>query len=418
MKQTSKKELLRVLAIYSPVIFVLIQILFDSDTLSLFPGIPRFGLFKDLSIIFDNASSCPIPLDQLYKTDCHINPTNIPLFLIAVARFFGLGQSDLFGFGLILDVVTIFLFSTLSRILLTGWSSVVFVWACFLSFPFQLALERANSDLLMLDLIVISVLFLGIRNRVAGFVISVIALNIAVLSKIYPIVCMPVIALQLLFSSLSKTYKRLLLLFLLLTTSISCILTFPALTHTKNSLVDYSGGITYGVLVSPHPGENIIVLLSIKSLISLLTFLLSFKMFCSAASRTKGNYSDRDFLITSLLALSGSSVFMASYFLFVSVSYRLVFISLIIPFVMKTADFFCSSDNEFLSHQNLVSLFFIILAICAGYSGYIQPASSDSKQELDLFINLLALPSLIGLSASVFISNVYAKVSAKRNKML
>ena len=110
MKQLSRNEYLRVLAIYSPVIIVLIQILFDSDTLSLFPGIPRFGIFKDLSIVFDNASSCPIPLNELYKNDCHINPTNIPLFLIAVARFFGLGQSDLFAFGLILDVTTILLF--------------------------------------------------------------------------------------------------------------------------------------------------------------------------------------------------------------------------------------------------------------------------------------------------------------------
>lgn len=418
MKKTSKNELLRVLAIYSPVIFVSVQILFDSDTLSLFPGIPRFGLFKDLSIIFDNASSCPIPLDQLYKTDCHINPTNIPLFLIAVARFFGLAQYDLFGFGFALDVITIFLFSTISRILLTGWSSVLFVWACFLSFPFQLALERANSDLLMLDLIVISVLVLGIRNRVAGFIISIITLNIAFLSKIYPIVCMPVIVFQLLYGNLSRSYKRALLTFLLLTTSISCILTVPALSHTKNSLVDYSGGITYGVLVSPHPEENIIVLMSIKSLISLLTFLLSFKIFCSVASKKKGGYPDRDFRIISLLALSGSSVFMASYFLFVSVSYRLMFISLIIPFVMKIADFFCSSDSKFLSDQKLVSLFFIILSICAGYSGYIQPTSSDSKQELDLFINLLALPSLIGLSASVFISNIYAKVFATCNKIL
>ena len=410
MKQLSRNEYLRVLAIYSPVIIVLIQILFDSDTLSLFPGIPRFGIFKDLSIVFDNASSCPIPLNELYKNDCHINPTNIPLFLIAVARFFGLGQSDLFAFGLILDVATILLFSTISRLLIAGWSSVVFVWACFLSFPFQLALERANSDLLMLDLVILSVLIFGISNKVAAFAISITTLNIALLSKIYPIVCIPVIVLKLLFSNLSLISKRIVFLFSLLVTSISSILTLPALTHTKNSLVDYSGGITYGLLVSPHPDENIFILLLIKSIFTIFSFFLSFKIFYSATAKATITSSGSSFLITSLLGWFASSIFLASYFLFVSVSYRLIFLSLVIPFIFKIKNYFHSSQTNLLSDQNLIFLLFILLALCAGYSGYIQPASSDSKQELDLFINVITIPSLIGFSMAVFIANVYATI--------
>ena len=411
MEQKHSKELLRTLALYLPVIIILLQILFDSDRLSLFPGIPRFEIFKDLSIVFDNAASCPIPLSQLYQKDCHINPTNIPLFLIAVARLFGLVESDLFTFGLILDVVTVFFLSTISRLLIPGWSSVVFVWVSFLSFPFQLALERANSDLLILDLVVISVFILGIKDQLASFTLSTITLNIALLSKIYPIVCVPVVALQLFSSKLKKNPKRLLFLFLLLSTSISFAVTAPALTHTKNSLVDYSGGITYGVLVSPHPEENIVILLLIKTLITLISVILTLKPFSYATARASQSSSNNSVFTARLLAMSGASIFLASYFLFVSVSYRLVFLSLMVPFLIEIVSIFRSPEKSRISNEILTVLMFILLILIADYSGYIQPANSDSKQELDLFVNVIVLPSLAGLSVSVIISNVSARIN-------
>ena len=416
MQKEYKKELLRILAVYLPVIIILLQILLDSDRLSLFPGIPRFGIFKDLSIVFDNAASCPIPLGQLYQKDCHINPTNIPLFLIAVARLFGLVQSDLFAFGLILDVVTVFLLSTISRLLIPGWSSVVFVWVSFLSFPFQLALERANSDLLILDLVLISVFVLGIKNQFTSFVLSILTLNIALLSKIYPIFCIPVVALQLFSSNLKKISKRLLLSFLLLSTSISFAVTAPALTHTKNSLVDYSGGITYGMLVSPHPEENIVILLLIKILITFISVILTLKPFSFATARALKRNSNNSVFTSGLLAMSAASIFLASYFLFVSVSYRLVFLSLIVPFLIEIFGVFRPHIKRIISNESLSILMFILLISMAGFSGYIQPASSDSKQELDLFINMIVLPSLVGFSVSVIISNIYAMIGRIQEK--
>ena len=229
---------------------------FGSDELNLFGTYPFFNIdranhFIDLQVVTLNGHDCRLPLESIYEKGCYFNPTNIPKLFIYTARFLRIGADSTKAAGFILGS------SSIGMILFTYQRSLPRLKAVFAAalvvgcFPYRLAMERGNIDLLVLILLLTSAFFLSLsdsKHRPYSFLCicgSTICASIAVLGKAYPVLVSPAIILTILFADnfhpKEKTYL-LSLIAALLIGSVAVLLPVFSL-MTCSSFSEFAGGL-------------------------------------------------------------------------------------------------------------------------------------------------------------------------------
>lgn len=178
--------------------------------------IPKFQshVFFDLYIWSLNLTDCPIPVSDLH-TDHHCASQYYlfgqPWYPLALFRTLSLHSSDHIIFGILIGIAGIF---AINHIALTSYSATLRVsnlkhraaYALFpltvvlilSSFSFRYALERGQTDIVVLLIIVSGTWFahmLGKHRNSEQYVILLIALmaSVAALTKIYPWLLLPIL---------------------------------------------------------------------------------------------------------------------------------------------------------------------------------------------------------------------------------
>ena len=142
---------------------------FGPDGLNLFGIQPYFNIdranhFIDLQVVTLNGHSCGLPMASIYKSSCYFNPTNLPRLFIHIARLLRIGEDSTRATGFALGSISVgLLLFTYQRSLpkLQALITAVLVVGCF---PYRLAMERGNIDLVILILLLACAFFLSLGN--------------------------------------------------------------------------------------------------------------------------------------------------------------------------------------------------------------------------------------------------------------
>ena len=129
-----------------------------------FFNVGRIDHYIDLQVVTLNGYGCNFPVESIYQKSCYFNPTNIPRLFIQIARILHIGGQNTKVVGFFMGSVSIgLLFLTYTYCL----KRVQAIFAAVLvvgGFPFRLALERGNIDLVVLSLLLVSSFFLSFSN--------------------------------------------------------------------------------------------------------------------------------------------------------------------------------------------------------------------------------------------------------------
>ena len=133
-----------------------------------FNNVGRIDHFTDLQVVTLNGASCPMPLGTIYEKGCYFNQTNIPRLFIGFARFLGIGKEHTLWLGVAIGAFAIAAVLLAYALCLQQWR-LVMATACGLSlYPFRLALERGNIDLIILIILVFSGLIAAARPAISS----------------------------------------------------------------------------------------------------------------------------------------------------------------------------------------------------------------------------------------------------------
>ena len=394
---------------------------FGPDGLNLFGTYPFFNIdrvnhFIDLQVVTLNGHDCRLPLESIYEEGCYFNPTNIPKLFIYAARLLRIGADSTKAAGFILGS------SSIGLILFTYQHSLPRLQAVFAAalvvgcFPYRLAMERGNIDLLVLILLLTSALFLSFSNSkyrpysllcICG---SSICASIAVSGKAYPALVSPAIILTILFADnfhhKEKTYL-LSLITALLIGSVAVLL--PDISHmTSSSYREIAGGLGYGLLTSPDKDLSTVFIIASKlAIIGIITSSAVFDKSDFFGSRTSAK--DLLSLLTSsspkqrfipITFLFGSSILLGTYFVFINGIYRLsVSLALITIWIVHSL---CAEKSKGQQRRPNGTALFTLSLLLIAYSGYRPYVSDSDLQHLtQIFIEFFLYPLTMGWLISV-----------------
>ena len=388
-------------------------------------GIDRieWNSFIDLRVITDNGYGCGIPIDNLHVQDCYFNATNVPLFLIKIARFLHIsGQhSNQLGFLLgstAIIATTLFLASCL-------WAHPVIMCLAvplvLFSYPMRLALERGNIDLFVLVLLVASVQILALLGGVqikakkfAGLLILALALVLfASLSKVYPIILFAI------FSVLAPEFRSpvkisrpnftfpkqnlLRIVCLLLGCFIFAWEVAPSLFEiAAQTPKDMTGGWSYGFMTIPEAHSSIFSQMITKVIFIAFSALLFFHCGVRDCFSMKGmvdilradlrseSYGSR---LCAISLVSGSFLLAFTYFPFVNTYYRIALpLTLIVPFIFKRLFAFRGEVPPVPFAFKWIIIAGIIVLLYCGYRAMVP----DLQHYSNVYLQLVLQPFLVG----------------------
>ena len=393
-----------------------------------FFNVERIDHYIDLQVVTLNGYGCSFPVESIYEKSCYFNPTNIPQFFIQIARLLHVSGQDTRAVGFALGSTTIGLLFLMYTYSLKRVQSIFAVVLVVGGFPFRLALERGNIDLVVLSLLLISSFFLSLSNSSrtikATLCVAVSSLCVltAVFGKVYPVLVLPVIALVIAatqhFSSREKLFLTSLVTSLLIGSVLSLL---PDLSHmTGSSYRELSGGLGYGLMTSPDKNLGEFFTILIKSVICGFVVIFSvldkhdfFSVRDSAKELTVLFQSSHRNRLIAIAFLFGASLFLGTYFVFVNGIYRLsVSLSLLAPWLI----YFLSSKYKSLitCSQGGLCLMFTFWAITiVGYRPYLDGVNLQHLTQI--FVDFCLYPLSSGYLISTLIIFV---ISLKREGYL
>jgi len=341
--------------------------------------------FVDLQVVTLNGYGCGFPVESIYEASCYFNPTNIPRLFIHIARFLHIGAQNTRAVGFGVGSVSIGLLFLVYRYSLSRVQAIFAAVLVVGGFPYRLALERGNVDLVVLSLLLLSAFFLSLpssKQRLQSILCactSIACAAISVLGKVYPVLIFPVIVLVIMAShSFSRIVKIILVSLATALLIGSLVSLLPDLSHmTGSSYRELAGGLGYGLMTSPdkNVGELFTVLIKvfIVGFVVIFAVLDDDDFFGSRDSAKELMFlfrsSPRQRLI-SIAFFFGSLLFLGTYLVFVNGIYRLsVSFSLLAPWLVYWA--FTRSKKIMSLSQGGLCLILSFLAISiVGYRPY------------------------------------------------
>ena len=413
---------LAVLLIAEALLYGLPQLI---DGRFLYLGIPKLGgdlRFQDFVFLADYAQ-CEVDISNIYgNMDCSYTLYNLPSWIVWLLRTLGIGRTDASKLGSILSAIFIMFYSfycyrldvSASRILgkkgtITGLGIVL---VC--SYPFRLALERANLDLLIFILVGIAAIITAsamtlylnadsVRNRLqtrerllrlsGSLCLAAFLVDIAGLFKIYPFVLSILIllltlkVLQIIYlDSVSRKYSRMMVFKSSLNPFILCcfqaialyyfvLLVKPDLPMMRKFMpLGLKGDELFTGLISDIHGmftSSVIETLAIKMLIIISTALI-FMHVTRRAFRTRTDNRNADSAVNSAdWFMAASSVFFGSiysfnYFFSTPIVYR--FIMAVPP--LLAAVYFIYSPRSSTTSDRFIAHLLVTMLMLALFSSY------------------------------------------------
>jgi hypothetical protein len=393
---------------------------FKSHTLNFIFGpalsnVGRVDHFIDLQVVTLNGASCQVPLAMIYEKSCYFNQTNIPRLFIAMARIAGLGKESTLslGFGLgALAIAMIFLAYLLS---LRNYRLAIGLAFALQLYPFRLAIERGNIDLIILILLLLAAILASIRppSILKAGVIGGLFL-VGSMGKLYPLLLTPLLIAYCKRCFPGKFSWMAIAGPVLLAALSFCVLLPDISAMLRESYKDVAGGLSYGLGTLVQPNMEGISFLGIKiALISLVASSSSSPVDVfghqSLAARVHTSLnSDRiSNRLSGNLFLMGSMLFLATYIVFINGIYRLsIPFIMIIPAMMNTVPMASPRGSEVLPSATKKEgrsgiLFLILIVFSIGMAGfrYYDPGS-NLQHYTNLFLNLILMPMAAGIVGS------------------
>ena len=425
---------------------------------SAYEGIDRIAKkdFADLRVVTENGHGCQINTSEIYKEDCYwlSTPTNIPTALIHVARLLRIGERETASIGILLGLALI---STEVYVLVStcGWAggclgALLILW----SHSFRYTIERGNIDILVYFCSVITCSLCAVylsserKKNIQDLILTgAISTCVAVgtLIKVYPIFILPLVAYTftqkniILKSSSDFTsdqrlkgfsWRQIAAISFAIFSSLIVLSDIPHM--LSSSSYSASGGMSYGLKTLPandvrNETQYIMKLLFIacgalmwrnehdiqKSTYKHLRSYdsqnssLVFGSFVGNLTKSTRFWE----LLSGLMFLAGSLLFVGSYLLFNNGNYRLfVFISLAAPAVIKFSLYSFSSkaalegwglnSKLYSLVRNQLPLVLIFTVSVFNYRPYID----GLQYYTNLFWSFIILPCLCGYLLSQVIS--------------
>jgi len=399
-----------------------------------FTDIGVFRHFADLQVATFNGKGCPEPIQSIYAHSCYFHPwgVNIPTTLIRLLRFFGLGEAQHITLGFCLGITALLL------IAVTFWlttgpalcsAGLLLVLS---SYPFRLALERGNIDLLILCLIIVSACCFsqGSLSRsntitIAFYILGLLALLFAASVKVYPLclVAFPLAAFAHNKYPTKAAIPRKARSALFTTTLISSAsiagFLLPDIPHMLgSSYADISGGLAYGLATFPGEASSTTVLLlaRILEISSISLLLLGNKKIRILSAVTQIVTSLRQSMYSSrqnerysaTIYIFGSTLFVATYFTFTNGIYRFsIPLALCLPLLLSNLQKYliCSKSKAFDSEplrsgMGGILLLITYLAILA-FAGFRPHLAGSNLQHLtSMFLCWIVTPYIIAFMVS------------------
>jgi len=380
-----------------------------------FSNVGRIDHFIDLQVVTLNGASCSRPLETIYEKGCYFNQTNIPRLFISLARFIGVGKEDTLWVGVAIGAIAIAAVLLAYALCLRQWRLVMATACGLLLYPFRLALERGNIDLIILIILIFSG-FLAAARPPSVLKTSLLTglFVMGSLGKVYPLLLTPLLILN---------YKEIVpgrLSFLaavipMAIASASFAGLWPDLhAMLRESYKDVDGGLSYGLATLVEPSLDGIGLLGLK--LALIILIASSALSASdpfgiqslacTVRRCLASTRFRDRL-AGILFVIGGTLLAGTYFIFINGIYRIsVPFLLILPAIIQSLRFGPASANkpgQTLSDPQSISgvSFLLVIIVCIGVAGY-RPydAGSNLQHYTNLFLNLILIPSAIGAVGS------------------
>lgn len=382
-----------------------------------FFNVGRIDHFIDLQVVTLNGYGCDSSIELIYDKSCYSIPTNIPRFFIQAARLLHVGSQNTRAVGFIVGSASVGLLVSIYTYSLKKMQAFCAAVIVIIGFPYRLALERGNIDLIVLSLLLGAVFFLSKTDSkhniksILNVFMSVLFVAAAVLGKVYPVLVLPVIVLVILaahcLSSLEKIFLVSFASALLIGSVVSVL---PDLPHmTGSSYRELAGGMGYGLMTSPdrYLGGFFTVLFKfvIAAFVAVFAIFDSHDFFAVRGSAkelvTLFRSSPRHRLIA-IAFLFGASLFLGTYLVFVNGIYRLsVPLSLLAPWFIY---WLFTSYKDLISYsQGGFCLMLSFLAIeIVGYRPYLD--GSNLQHLTQIFVEFCLYPLASGYLMSVLIA--------------
>jgi hypothetical protein len=380
-----------------------------------FSNIGRIDHFTDLQVVTLNGASCPIPLELIYDRGCYFNQTNIPRLFIGLARLLGVNKDSTIWAGFILGTFAIAAILCAYILYLHQWRLVLATGVALSLYPFRLALERGNIDLIILIILILAGLLAAARpptilktSLITGLFV------LGSMGKLYPLLLTPLLILNY-KEVLRGRYSFLSIAIPLIIASTSFFILLPDVhAMLRESYKDVAGGLSYGLATLVEPTLGGFGLLGLKLAIIALIAASSFSSIDvfghqSLAADVSGSLasaktSER---LGGILFIIGATLLVSTYLIFINGIYRIsVPFILILPAIIHAIQISsppeASAGKPALGHQDNAGILFLLLVLFSiGIAGYRPYATGSNLQHYtNLFLNLILIPTAVGTVGS------------------
>ena len=380
-----------------------------------FSTIGRIDHFTDLQVVTLNGASCPIPLGLIYDRGCYFNQTNIPRLFIGLARLLGLNKDSTIWAGFILGAMAIAAILWAYILYLNQWRLVLATGVALSLYPFRLALERGNIDLIILIILILAGVLAAARpptilntSLITGLFV------LGSMGKLYPLLLTPLLILNY-KEVLRGRYSFLSVAIPLTIASTSFFVLLPDVhAMLRESYKDVAGGLSYGLATLVEPTLGGFGLLGLKLVIIALIASSSFSCIDvfgnqSLAADVSGSLastktSER---LGGILFIIGATLLVSTYLIFINGIYRIsVPFILILPAIIHAIQISsppeASAGKPASGHKDNAGILFLLLVLFSiGIAGYRPYATGSNLQHYtNLFLNLILIPTAVGTVGS------------------
>ena len=330
-----------VLLLLSSVIFLGTSFIIGFDQLWKLWNIPVRPYFADLLVITGAGDSLREGFDPLYLNpgDPWHRELNYPRIWQHIVSNLGIGKQDTLALGIVF--ITLFLFSTCICFPPYDKSTAVLLYFAICSPAAMLAIERANSDILLFFVLAIML----IVSRLSGLLTALLLL-IASFLKFFPIFAATIL---LRYSPRLSTT-----LFLVVALCFSTYL----LWHGTDLTQIFTSTLKGFTVFSYGGRSHSLTLEFLPSLIPCFSILtMTYVYFLINASNVKRETSEYRFIDSFRV---GASIYVGTFLLGNNWSYRLIFLLFVIP---QLLDWFSRTNYKPLPLLTLVTVFFSLWSI-------------------------------------------------------
>lgn len=380
-----------------------------------FSAVGRLDHFVDLQVVTLNGSTCPAQMELIYSNSCYFNPTNIPRLFIYIARYLSIGEGSTLWLGFALGSLTVAAVLLVYVLCLKGWRLLLASALALSLYPFQLALERGNIDLIILLILLVSALLAAARP--AGILSTVMIGSLfclASMGKIYPLLLTPLLILHCRELFRGRFSFIAVVAPVLIASSCFALLLPDIHSMLQASYKDAAGGLSYGLATLVEANIIGISLLGMKLIVIALiasTCLFPLDVFgirslAAEASKSLASVKTSERLCGTLYII-GSTLFVGTYLVFINGIYRIsIPLILILPAIVNALQFGARSVVSATRRpaelpRNSGLSFLMLVIVCIGFAGYRHYGLDSNLQHYtNLYLNLILLPTLVGITAS------------------